>query len=50
MTSSLALSMFILAAEKFIAKVDSGRAHSTETYKELKAALEQAHKEWKNEV
>ena len=32
--------MLIQAAEKFINKVESGRAHSKETYAELKAALE----------
>jgi len=31
--------MLISAAEKFIKKVDSGKAHSIDTYKELKEAL-----------
>jgi hypothetical protein len=38
----LALVLFIKAAEKFIAKVDSGMARSIVTYKELKEALEKA--------
>lgn len=37
---TLALDAFIAAAERFIAKVDSGQARSTVTYNELKAALE----------
>lgn len=32
--------MLIAAAEKFINKVETGRAYSRETYKELKEALE----------
>ena len=32
--------MFRAAAQKFIDKVDTGRAKSVETYKELKEALE----------
>lgn len=33
------LDQFAAAAEKFVAKVESGRAKSRETYAELKAAL-----------
>ena len=36
-----ALEMFVQAAEKFIAKVESGKAHSIVTYNDLKKALEQ---------
>ena len=35
-----ALKKYDEAAEKFIEKVESGRAHSKETYADLKAALE----------
>lgn len=38
----LALILFKQAARKFIEKVDSGRARSVETYRELKIALRHA--------
>lgn len=34
-----ALRAFVAAAEKFVRKVESGRAHSLETYADLKVAL-----------
>ena len=37
-----ALRMYNKAATKFIDKVDSGKAHSVETYEELKNAREQS--------
>ena len=40
-----AIELFEKAAQKFIDKVESGRARSRETYKELKAALQQLEKE-----
>jgi thiamine kinase-like enzyme len=45
-----ALDKFISLAEQFIEKVDSGRAHSTETYETFKAILYELEEQQNNNV
>lgn len=41
-----ALSLYDAAADRFIQKVDSGRARSVETYRQLKEAREASRTAW----